>query len=272
MRQISKTMNVLSPWSLLFAFLSVIAVECAPRGRILGGRDSSSNDRPYMVSVQLDGAHHCGGLLISDQWVLSAAHCAAPSNKTLRVMLGSNSLKESSKYKLEYDVKTQIVYPLYNSSRKHDLLLLQLPQTIPLSNAVKPLPYQMEDIDIPEGTRCLVAGWGQIKLTGKRPDMLQELEVPVISNERCNRRDYYDDEITEFMMCAGENKKDSCEGDSGGPLVCNGIAEGIVSGGHRKCGNAKKPGIYTRIAPYKTWIQEAIYNTTLLHTTTAPPM
>uniref|UniRef100_A0A8C5QTR2 Peptidase S1 domain-containing protein n=1 Tax=Leptobrachium leishanense TaxID=445787 RepID=A0A8C5QTR2_9ANUR len=263
-------MNTHPALAVFLAVLVITAIECFPRGRILGGRESSG--RPYVASVQVDGIHLCGALLISEEWLLSAAHCIPTGNHTLRVMMGSNSLKEPSKSKLEYNITTHFIHPLYNSSLSgHDIVLMKLPNKVPLSDVIKPLPYQTQDVDVAEGTSCLVAGWGHIKLTGKKTDTLQEVSVPVISREKCNRRDYYDNEITTAMMCAGEKSKDSCEGDSGGPLVCNGVAEGIVAGGSRKCGNMKRPGIYTRFAVYKDWIQNTIHNATL-KATTAPPV
>ncbi|CAH2292934.1 complement factor D [Pelobates cultripes] len=251
--------------------LSITTTECYPRGRILGGKESAG--RPYMVSLQLDGVHFCGGLLISDEWILSAAHCMPAGNKTLHVMLGESSLKQTanSKTRVEFEIKKYFVHPLYNSSLiAHDLLLLKLPNKVNVSDAIKPMPFQKEDVDIPEGTRCLVSGWGQIRLTGKRPDTLNEVLVTVISRDQCNRRDYYDNELTDNMMCAGEKGKDSCEGDSGGPLICNSVAVGIVSFGSRKCGNAKRPGIYTRIVRYNNWINSTMHNATLQTTTTSP--
>ncbi|KAG8454644.1 hypothetical protein GDO86_001022 [Hymenochirus boettgeri] len=251
--------------SVLMVALSLTYYECHPRGRILGGQDSKPETRPYMVSVQLDGVHECGGLLISDKWVLSAAHCATNKpNLTLHVVLGAYSITREEKYKIDIPVLKEIPHPLFNSTTKYnDILLLELPVNVTLNPAVKPLAFQTDDTDIPENTQCLVSGWGQMKQTGKKADILQDVLVPVISRDLCNRRDYYDDEITVNMMCAGEKGKDSCEGDSGGPLLCNGVAVAIVQGGFRQCGKPKKPGIYTRIAPYKSWIINTMHNATL---------
>lgn len=246
----------------LVVLLSIAGCDCSPRGRILGGRESVLQSRPYMVSLQVDGKHLCGGLLISDEWVLSAAHCKPDSiNTTLRAVLGANALSDPKKS--GYEIDTQIIHPEYNRSTKHhDLLLLKLPEKVPLSKSISPIPYQTEDVVIEEKTLCLVAGWGKIKRTGKKPDQLYEGWVPVISRETCNRRDYYSGEITTNMICAGDDKRDSCEGDSGGPLICNGVAEAVVSSGFTVCGNKKRPGKYTRIYPYKEWIIHTMRNVT----------
>ncbi|KAG8454645.1 hypothetical protein GDO86_001023 [Hymenochirus boettgeri] len=247
-------------WTLpgIILVLSVTNSECRPRGRILGGQNSNPAARPYMVSIQFNGIHQCGGLLISNKWVLTAAHCNNDRpEETLRVVLGALSLTKPESYTVNIAVIKKIPHPLYNPDTKHnDLLLLELAEKVTLNPAVKPLAFQTDDTNIPENTQCLVSGWGQMKQTGKKADILQDVLVPVISRDLCNRRDYYDNEITVNMMCAGEKGKDSCEGDSGGPLICNGVAVAIVQGGFRQCGKANKPGIYTRIAPYVSWIMD----------------
>ncbi|KAE8631823.1 hypothetical protein XENTR_v10001314 [Xenopus tropicalis] len=121
-------MNV--SWALLAVVLvlTVATYECRPRGRILGGQDSKAEVRPYMASIQQNGIHQCGGVLIADKWVLSAAHCATnSSNSSLNVMLGAISLSKPEKYKIVVKVLREIPHPLYNSTIKHhDLLLLEV--------------------------------------------------------------------------------------------------------------------------------------------------
>ncbi|KAJ1086181.1 hypothetical protein NDU88_006305 [Pleurodeles waltl] len=248
---------LVAPLVLMWGSLSV----ARPRGRILGGAETKPNLRPpYMASIQVNETHQCGGLLLAQQWVLSAAHCLPESNSSrLRVLLGAHSLTEPEPSKQYFQIRKQVAHPNYTAANNHnDILLLQLNETVTLGPDVQVFPIEREDVDVEVGTKCRVAGWGMISLTGKRPDKMHEVEVPIMSRETCNRRDHYDNELTKNMLCAGARRKDSCEGDSGGPLVCAGKAVGIVSWGNRKCGNIKKPGIYTRISAYISWIDSVL--------------
>ncbi|XP_006206504.1 complement factor D isoform X1 [Vicugna pacos] len=236
--------------------LGVAVCAAQPQGRILGGREAKSHARPYMASVQVNGKHVCGGFLAAEQWVLSAAHCLEDvADGKLQVLLGAHSLSQPEPTKRLYDVLRAVPHP---DSRPdtidHDLLLLQLSEKAVLGPAVQPLPWQREDRDVAAGTLCDVAGWGVVSYTGRRPDRLQHLLLPVMDRATCNLRTYHDGTITQRMMCAESNRRDTCKGDSGGPLVCGGVAEGVVTSGSRVCGNRKKPGIYTRLASYAAWI------------------
>lgn len=236
--------------------LGAAACAAQPRGRILGGREAESHARPYMASVQLNGKHVCGGFLVSEQWVLSAAHCVEDlADGKVQVLLGAHSLSQPESSKRLYDVLRVVPHP---DSRRdtidHDLLLLQLSDKAELGPAVQPLAWQRLDRDVAAGTLCDVAGWGVVTHAGRRPDRLQQLQLRVLDRATCNQRTYHDGTITRSMMCGESNRRDTCKGDSGGPLVCGGVAEAVVTSGSRVCGNRKKPGIYTRVASYAAWI------------------
>ncbi|VFV21436.1 complement factor d [Lynx pardinus] len=209
-----------------------------------------------MASVQVNGKHVCGGFLVSERWVLSAAHCVEDlADGKLQVLLGAHSLSQPEPSKRLYDVLRAVPHP---DSRPdtidHDLLLLQLSEKAELGPAVQPLAWQRLDHDVAAGTLCDVAGWGVVTHTGRRPDRLQQLQLRVLDRATCNQRTYHDGTITQSMMCGESNRRDTCKGDSGGPLVCGGVAEAVVTSGSRVCGNRKKPGIYTRLASYVAWI------------------
>lgn len=114
-----------------------------------------------------------------------------------------------------------------------------------------------------------VTGWGNVGYYGHLADVLQEVHVPIISDAVCNAPDYYDNQITTTMFCAGFEKggTDACQGDSGGPFVAEDCLSkitryrllGVVSWG-TGCAMAKKPGVYTRVSRFLPWISTAMRN------------
>ncbi|XP_056409472.1 serine protease hepsin-like [Hyla sarda] len=118
-----------------------------------------------------------------------------------------------------------------------------------------------------DGKVCSVTGWGNTQYYGQQSDILQEASVPIISSTVCNTPEYYNNQITGKMFCAGypEGGTDACQGDSGGPFVCEDSISrtsrwrlcGIVSWGIG-CALPNKPGVYTKVDQYQRWIYRAM--------------
>lgn len=109
-----------------------------------------------------------------------------------------------------------------------------------------------------QGTKCWVTGWGTLKSGGSSPDILQEVDVPVVSRDRC--KSAYPNQIHDSMICAGLERggKDSCQGDSGGPMVCavggRYYLQGVVSWG-QGCALKGKFGVYAKVKYLLDWMK-----------------
>src|SRR5277367_3000148 len=97
-------------------------------------------------------------------------------------------------------------------------------------------------------------------------DMLHEVVVPVLLAEDCRRKTVFLPlyRVTDDMLCAGYETggRDACLGDSGGPLLCQGeagewIMKGVTSTGYG-CGRPWRPGVYTYVQKYLSWIQRVL--------------
>uniref|UniRef100_A0A8C5S9C9 Peptidase S1 domain-containing protein n=1 Tax=Laticauda laticaudata TaxID=8630 RepID=A0A8C5S9C9_LATLA len=221
--------------------------------KIVGGYTCQRNSVPYQVSLNI-GYHICGGSLIHDQWVLSAAHCF---KSILSVKLGAYNIRNPEGDEQIIKAEKIIVHPSYNSwLLDHDIMLIKLEKPAELSKSVAPitLGYGCPAV----GTYCLVSGWGNTLTDGVNyPDFLQCLYAPILSDEECKAA--YPGQISESMVCIGylEGGKDSCQGDSGGPVACDGFLQGIVSWGIG-CALPGYPGVYTKVCRYVDWIHETI--------------
>nr|XP_056704771.1 anionic trypsin-like [Euleptes europaea] len=240
---------------LLFAFLgaAVAVPDDGDDDKIVGGYTCARNSAPYQVSLNA-GYHFCGGSLINDRWVLSAAHCY---KSRIEVRLGEHDIMQIEGDEQFVSSEKVIRHPRYNSwLLDNDIMLIKLSDHAEVSSRIAP-------ITLPQGcaapgTECLISGWGNTLSGGANyPDLLQCVEAPILSHSECENA--YPGQITDNMICVGylEGGKDSCQGDSGGPVVCEGALHGIVSWGIG-CALPGYPGVYTKVCNYNDWIQETI--------------
>ncbi|KAL0979878.1 hypothetical protein UPYG_G00191040 [Umbra pygmaea] len=255
--------SMVSAWVLTILTLYLQAGDCA---KIVGGKEVEPHSVPYIALLEnLKNDLVCGGTLIHESWVLTAAHCLVwgfPWQTEIKtVHLGVHSLKKSTKDSIQsIEVKKNVPHPGYNAkTHTNDIMLLQLKNPVKVSSSVriKALPKPVEDMTAK--TPCFVAGWGKTA-EGVLSDVLLDVNVTVIDRRECNSLKNYNGRITNEMFCAGSTNNrqaDSCKGDSGGPLVCEGLLRGVVSFG-KGCGIFKYPGVYTFISKYDKWIKETI--------------
>ena len=239
-------------------------VDATADSRIVGGHEATPGDWPWQVSIQdTTGFHFCGGSLIHEEWVLTAAHCVDfTSSSDIQVVLGRHDL--TSDEGNVYEVAEIIVHPEWNSATlDNDIALLRLAMP---ADEIPVVPVSLEEADLyAAGIIATVTGWGDLSMGGVSPDTLHQVDVEIVSNDLANAPQSYDGAVTENMIAAGfaAGGKDSCQGDSGGPLVVpseSGIGwnlAGIVSWGEG-CALPDKYGIYTRVANYFDWIGDYV--------------
>ncbi|KAL0151358.1 hypothetical protein M9458_053352 [Cirrhinus mrigala] len=227
---------------------------------IVNGTDAKPHSRPYMVSVQMKNQHICGGFLISDRFVMTAAHCRN-SAPVLTVVLGAHNLQNKNENSVRIKVESYYSHPQYTSESFHnDILLLRLEKNAQLNNNIKPISIPTKAGDIEADSVCSIAGWGLLETNGTQSNHLMETNVMVMNNKKCESKWGKEEFSASLMMCV-YGKGGSCHGDSGGPLVCGDTAVGVTSFGDRYiCNSPERPDAYTKISAYLPWIKSITGN------------
>ncbi|KAK2866005.1 hypothetical protein Q7C36_002061 [Tachysurus vachellii] len=269
-------------WSLVRSCLVLLglwtshAQECGQpplQSRIVGGFDAGEGHWPWQVDIQGSSGHLCGGTLISETWVLSAAHCFPNPSDTSQYVIyaGRLQLNGWNPYESTHRVNRVVVpYGYTDPQLGQDIALVELTTPVSWSNHVQPVCLPNADVSFPGGTMCTITGWGDIRdgVSLQGVGTLQQVQVPIIDQAAC--QDMFQIQATEQvnirfdMLCAGfqQGGKDSCQGDSGGPLVCqtsSGIwmQVGIVSFG-LGCAQPNRPGVYARVSAFSNFIQSNV--------------
>uniref|UniRef100_A0A673K3S2 Complement factor D-like n=1 Tax=Sinocyclocheilus rhinocerous TaxID=307959 RepID=A0A673K3S2_9TELE len=243
---------------LIFCMLCTISLSARVNVGIVNGKQAKPHSRPYMVSIQNNFKHTCGGFLISDEFVMTAAHCWKGYPEILTVVVGAHDLRKSE-ISDRVEVKSYIPHPYYTlCSLQNDIMLLRLQEKVKLNNYVKWISLPKEG-DVNGDTLCSVAGWGRLQTNGILSSRLMEANMTTINHAVCQHK-WGSKYLASQMICA-HGDGGSCKGDSGGPLVCGNTAAGVTSFGSRKlCNSPELPNVYTKISAYLPWIQQIIRN------------
>ncbi|KAM4710211.1 plasma kallikrein [Discoglossus pictus] len=236
--------------------------------RIVGGTNSSIGEWPWQVSMHLKYTatykrHACGGSIISNQWILTAAHCVIPLNRPSlwNVYIGFLELSNITQSTPFYEVEQIIVHPFYTGAENGtDIALLKLKTPIQYNENQQAVCLPPKQTSTVMPNLCWITGWGYTEENGNTNNILQKAQVPLISTKDC-QASYGKNFITNQVLCAGykHGQVDACKGDSGGPLTCQidktWYLFGITSWGEG-CARAGKPGVYTKVSEFTDWIYE----------------
>merc|ERR1712121_416675 len=180
-----------------------------PEDRIVGGEEVDISERPFQIVFLYYGSLRCGGV----------------SASSVSVRMGSSKHASGGDV---YDVARVISHPDYDDfDISNDACILVLEDT-PTNSVAKPVTLPSGAMDVPEGAKFVVSGWGTTSEGGSLPSTLRQVEVPYVNDGDCSSAYGAGNIVGDVMICAGEGGKDSCQGDSGGPMTYDGTHIGIV--------------------------------------------
>ncbi|XP_041564302.1 trypsin-2 isoform X1 [Drosophila elegans] len=222
----------------------------------------------YIVSIRsrtprkfFGDNHFCGGVIVSQKYILTAAHCAMDKRKIIHrsrvlVVAGSpNRLKYQDGITASVPVKKIFVPEKFTVFNTHNIALMMLAKKLPLDNPQVGV-INLPTTDPEPGLNYTVLGWGRVFKGGPMASNILHIDVELLAREICEKKLHT---FKEEMLCAGNlnNSLDEnpCAGDTGAPLIHNETVFGVVS--YRLgCGSTTLPSVYTNVYLHLDWINE----------------
>ncbi|XP_063732702.1 ovochymase-2 [Eleginops maclovinus] len=266
-----------------------------PSLRVVGGAQATYGSHPWLVSLQHRGSHFCGGAILTERWIMTAAHCFTSRSKEflsgVRVVVGEFDQRVDDEEEQAYLIKSVSVHEKYHHAlpMNYDIALMELDQHIVLGTHVQPICLPLPDDSLQPGTSCIIGGWGRMKEKGRLPAVLREVRLNLVDPAKCKYVLHTVRSSTlpqrpagpqpaMTVLCAGPEggERDACQGDSGGPLVCPAgsgegrwVAVGVTSWG-KGCGRSwgknssrppsrrGSPGVFTDVRLLLPWIKSKL--------------
>ncbi|XP_063239070.1 trypsin 3A1-like [Bacillus rossius redtenbacheri] len=224
------------------------------------------------VSIRKWGQHFCGGTIINEEWILTAAHCVhnecwngrseghdgkntCRNASELSVVAGSTRLSEGG---VQRHVSLCVEHPRYNQSDayKNDVAVVKMTSPLNFTSSIQPvtLPANPRSAT-PSGLCGTAVGWGLLSTDGKVSDELQEVDLLTYDATSCRKAHLGYTHHNNFCAGAPEGGKAQCTGDSGGPFLTDGVQTGVVSWSVKPCGSRGFPGVLTEVSFFLAWIR-----------------
>ncbi|KAH8302801.1 hypothetical protein KR044_010814, partial [Drosophila immigrans] len=265
-------MGLLKCQLIVVAFLCYqlnLEVAAGPMKRIINGFAATPKQFPYQaffdVFLNFNWVPLCGGVIISNRIILTAAHCIIPDALAYRIYLGAlnkTNAFEEGQQQVVLDRSCAVVHPRFDPNQLiNDIALFVVPFEMHFNAYIQParLPDPRQSY---ENTHGVASGWGVTNSKGAKTDILQYASVDVLSLDECTKlihQIHPGSIVPESYICLKPSGKSTCKGDSGGPLAIrnpdgSSTLLGLTSFGFGKC-ILEFPTVFTRVSSYLSWIK-----------------